>query len=1121
MSFSPRLLALLACFGLAGTAFGQDANVPNTGMLRYPDVSQKHIVFLFANDLWLVDRAGGMARPLASPPGIEAMPRFNADGSRIAFVGSYDGGRDIYSIGVDGGIPQRHTWHPATEAFYDWSPQGGFLYSSNGFAGLSRAPQLYHLAPDSPQAVRLPVPYGTNGTMSADGEWLAYTPFSRDTRTWKRYRGGMASDVWLFNLKTKKSRRVTDWEGTDSLPMWNGNTLFYLSDAGDEHRLNIWAFDVASGKHRQVTKFADYDCKWPAIGPGADGKGEIVLQNGADLYLLNCASGESHVVKVTIPGARPRLRPQQVDASKFITGGDLSPSGKRVALEARGDIWTAPVKNGMPRNLTRTSGVAERSPSWSPDGQWIAYLADKTGEYELFMIRSDGRGEPRQLTDNGRAFRYDPVWSPDSKRLTFTDKTGALWLHTIESEETRLVDTDPWASQLNVSWSHDSAWIAYSRSLDARVGKTAIFVYDVATNQSHQLTSGYFNDNAPAFDRKGQFLYFSSNRAFNSPKYEDIGTTFIYSDTAVMVALPLRADVELPLKPKSDEEPIKAAGAKSPADSKEDGKGDDESAKGKADAAASGEKKPAEPIRIDVDDAEQRVFQLPVPQGGFGTVAVNDKGQILYARRGSRGGRGGRGGRGSSSSIQLLDLTEDSPSEKTVLEGAGGFGISADGKKLIVGQGGKFFVVAAAAGQKLSSPVSTDGMMATVDPRAEWLQIFTDAWRIERDFFYDPNMHGVDWHGVRQRYAAMLDDCVSREDVGFVIGEMIAEINVGHAYYRPGAGEETPRSTVGVLGCEFEFDGAWKVGRLFEGAAWDVDARNPLRMAGIQSGEYIVAVNGTPVDNTRSIFAALDNTAGRTVPLTVSKDKEFGGDDDRDVVVKPLSSDYNLRFRAWIEANRRYVAEKTNGQVGYIYVTSTGVGGQNDLVRHFYGEINKPAVIVDERWNSGGQIPTRFVELLNRPVTNYWARRDGRDMTWPPDSHQGPKCMLINGMSGSGGDMFPALFRQMKVGKLIGRRTWGGLVGISGNPGMIDGSGVTAPTFAYYEKDGTWGIEGHGVDPDIEVMDDPALMTDGGDPQLDAAIQHMLDELKRSPYVPPKRPPYPNRRGLGIKDTDK
>ncbi|MFK7821366.1 MAG: S41 family peptidase [Planctomycetaceae bacterium] len=1122
MRLKTRLYAALLLFTIPAASYAAQAKSEvNAGMLRSPDVSKDKIVFVYANDLWVVDRAGGQARPLASPPGTESMPRFSPDGKTIAFVGNYDGGRDIYSIAVDGGIPERHTWHPARESLCDWTADGGIVYSSNGFSGLARISQLFHLAADSPEAKRLAVPYGTNAALSADGEWLAYTPHSRDTRTWKRYRGGMASDIWLFNLKTNKSRQITDWEGTDSFPMWAGSRVFYLSDNGPEHRLNIWSFDVNSGKREQHTKFDKYDVKWPSIGPGADGKGEIVLQNGSDLHVLNCESGKTEVVKVSVPGAKPKLRNQIVDVAENITSGDISPSGKRVVVGARGDIWTAPAKNGSPRNLTRTSGVAERDPSWSPDGRWIAYFADKSGEYELYVQQSDGKGKAKRLTEDGKVFRYSPTWSPDSKHIVFTDKTGGIWLHTVESGETQLVDTDPWANQPDVSWSHDSSWLTYERASDTRAPKGSIWLYDVNEKKRHQLTSGFFNDESPVFDRKGDFIFYTSNRAFNSPKYEDTGTTFVYSDTGVLVAIPLREDVKIPMLPSSDEQEFKSDEKKSDGDdsekeepNKEEPKSEDKKTdKDAKDADKKDEKK--EPLKIDIEDAERRSFLIPVKQGNFGSLAVNDKGQLLYVRVGSRGVR-------QPPVLQLFDLKDEKKKEQTVAAGVGSYSMTADGKKLLaVGSGPKFYVIKAAAGQKLSDSVSTAGMMASINPREEWQQIFADAWRIERDFFYDPNMHGTDWYAVRKQYEAMLADCVSREDVGFVIGEMIAELNVGHAYYRPGGGEDEPRSKVGVLGCEFEFDGAWKFGKIFEGAAWDTDARNPLRHVGIKSGEYLLAVNGLPVETDRPIFAALDNTAGRTVTLTISENKELGDDDDRDVVVKPMANDYELRFRAWIEQNRKYVEEKTDGKVGYLYVTNTGVPGQNDLVRHLYGQINKDALIVDERWNGGGQIPTRFIELLNRPVTNYWARRDGHDMTWPPDSHQGPKCMLINGMSGSGGDMFPALFKQNNLGKLIGRRTWGGLVGISGNPGLIDGAGVTAPTFAYYEKDGTWGIEGHGVDPDIDVVDDPALMIDGGDPQLDAAIKHIKGELKKNPYKPVQRPEYPDRKGFGLKESDK
>lgn len=522
---------------------------------------------------------------------------------------------------------------------------------------------------------------------------------------------------------------------------------------------------------------------------------------------------------------------------------------------------------------------------------------------------------------------------------------------------------------------------------------------------------------------------------------------------------------------------------------------------------------------IDATDIEARSFQIPVKQGNFGSLGVNDKGQLLYARVTARGDDEDGPADGS---IKLLDFSDKEHKEQTFADGKAAFQLTPDGKKVMILEGGKkVWIADAAPGQKLEESVPFDAMVVQVDPRQEWKQIMRDAWRIERDFFYDPNMHGVDWQATYDHYASMLDDCVTRRDVSFLIREMISELNVGHAYYGEGDVEQAAKHPTGLLGCRFELaEGAFRIAELFQGSAWDYDARNPLAEAGVKSGEFLLAVNGLPLDAKVDPYSAFQRMAGKTVSLTISSDSKLD-ENDRKVAVKLIPNDGGLRFRGWIEAKRKYIEEKTEGKVGYIYVVNTGVPGQNDLFRQFYGQVNKEALIIDDRWNGGGQIPTRFIELLNRPATNFWALRDGVDWIWSPDSHQGPKCMLINGMAGSGGDMFPSLFKQNKLGKLIGMRTWGGLVGISGNPGMIDGSNVSAPTFAYYELDGTWGIEGHGVDPDLKVVDDPAQMVQGGDPQLDSAITLMLEEIKTNGFKKPARPAYPNRKGFGIKPEDK
>ncbi|TWT40342.1 hypothetical protein RAS1_40500 [Phycisphaerae bacterium RAS1] len=1126
IAFAASLLAAV----LAPPASAQVT--PHAGMLRFPDISATHVVFCYANDLWLAPRDGGTAVLLASPPGPEAFPRFSPDGKSVAFIGNYEGNRDLYVVSLDGGPATRVTYHPGFETLCGWTPDGKLLFSADYQAPFSRRDELFVIPATGGAPEKLPIPYGTLASIKSDGVWLAYTPHSIDSRTWKRYRGGMATDIWLFNLKDKTSKRMTDWEGLDSQPMWQGDAVYYLSDNGPEHRLNIWMFDSNSGQRKQVTTHKDYDVKWPANGPGKDGKGEIVYQCGADLCLLDLATGQARTLTITIPGDRPKIRPQRVDAAKFIAGGDISSTGKRLVVEARGDIWTVPAKNGAPRNLTQTSGVAERDPSWSPDAQWIAYFSDATGEYELYVRQSDGKGEPRQLTKDGNCYRYRITWSPDSKHVVFNDKTGAIFVHTIDGGATKLIDKDPTANAggIPVNWAPDSRWITYTREVENT--QNAIFIYNVPTGELKQVTSGVFNDSWPTFDRKGDYLYFSSNRNWTSPLYEDMGTTFAYANTDVLHVVPLRAKVGVPNPPKSDEE---LWGEKKKQEEEKDKKKDgDKKDEEKKDAAASApatatasatasaenddkkaDEKKVDPIEIELDGFERRAVPLPLKPGAFGVLSVNDEGKLIYVRQPSRGVD-------AEPSLKIFDPKDDEKKENTILDGIGGYGISADGKKLVVFKGDNIAIIDAKADQKMDKPVPTDGLKALVDPREEWKQIFVEAWRVQRDFFYDPNLHRVDWPAIRKQYEKMLPDCVSREDLSYIIREMISELNVGHAYYQGGESESGPTVSVGLLGCDYEWkDGAYQIARIIEGAPWDTDARGPLSRPGVdvQVGDYLLAVNGSPVDAAKDPWAAFQGLAGKTITITVSKSPKMD-DSARDVVVEALGSEENLRFRNWIEKNRAHVADKTGGKVGYVYVPDTGVNGQNNLFRQFYGQRDKQALVVDERWNRGGQIPTRFIELLNRPATNYWARRDGRDWMWPPDSLQGPKCMLINGLAGSGGDAFPYYFRQSGLGKLIGMRTWGGLVGISGNPGFIDGTGSTAPTFGFYERDGTWGVEGHGVDPDIEVIDDPAKMQNGADVQLDAAITHITEELKTKAYVKPKRPEYPDRKGMGIPEKD-
>lgn len=1229
----PRLVARLSpviLAALAGAAANAEIN-PHGGMLRYPDISATHIVFAYGNDLWTVPREGGRATPLASADGQEMFPKFSPDGSQIAFMGNYEGNTDLYVINRDGGLATRATHHPGAETLNDWTRQNELLFFNSGLGGLARQTQLFTVAPEGGEYQQLPVPYGAQGAISPDGKWLAYTPHTTDFRTWKRYRGGMATDIWLFNLETNESKQMTDWEGTDTLPMWAGDTVYYLSDAGPEHRLNLWTYNTRTSQRRQVTNFTDYDVKWPSMGPGSNGRGEIVFQQGSKLFRFDCSNNRTTPVDVFIPGDRPTLRAQTREVNNAISDWSVSPSAKRVAAVARGDVWTLPAEAGTPRNLTRSSGVHERSVSWSPDGQWIAYFSDETGEMELFITQSDGLGEKRQLTKDSETFYFGLNWSPDSSTIAFTDKAGNLRTIDVESGEVDLIDTDGWGSAPLPSWSSDSRWMTYAKRDTSGSENTSIHIHDTESGETHRVTSGFYNDSAPTFDREGEFLYYASNREF-SPVYDDmfsgLESPFVYVETEALIALPLRKDVKSPYLPKSDEEEWKKDDAK---DEKKDGEDADKkdaakpgdiagdwsgtskgmmqmgmdkdsveftmtitknadgsysattttdgetislegvtysadtgefgarvpspvgavilkatvsgatmdgtweiegmgltgtwSASKKGDGAANGadekkdgdkadDKKKAKPIAIDIEGLESRGIQLPVRRGSFSNLRVNDKGHLLYARSAGRGIGGG-------TEIKIFDIKDDKKEEKTVTTG-GGFDMTADGKKILVGRGGSAQIMNAAAGAT-GKPIITTPMLQSGDPREEWESIIRNAWRVMRDFFYDPTIHGVDWEKVLDDHLAMLPDAVTREDVSFIIQEMISEVNVGHAYYRSGGDvERADNRNVGLLGADFVLEnGAYKIQKILRGAIWDAGERGPLNHPGldVKEGDYLLAVNGVPVDTTKDVYAAFIGMAGRPVTLTVSEKPELD-DAARRIVVEPVGNETNLRYMDWVERNRQYVFEKSGGKVGYIYVINTGAQGQNELVRQFYGQAHLPALIIDERWNGGGQMPSRFIDLLKRPASNYWAVRDGVDWTSPFRAHNGPKCMLINGLAGSGGDAFPFLFRHHEVGPIIGTRTWGGLVGIGGYPPMIDGSSITAPSFAFYNTDGTWGIEGHGVDPDIVVVDDPAKMVDGGDPQLDRAIQEMLDAVAREGYQRPARPAYPDRSKMGIPESD-
>jgi len=1095
------------------------AQVPDARMLRFPDVSAEKIVFSYAGDLWLVPKSGGLARKLSSPKGRELFPKFSPDGKLIAFSGNYDGNTDVYVMPAEGGTPKRLTHHPASDLVVEWYPDGkSILYRSRMTSPSSRFNRFFRQPVTGGLPEPLPLPYGELASFSPDGTKMVFQFISREFRTWKRYRGGMASDIWLYDFTKNYSERLTDFAGTDALPMWHENTIYFLSDRDKHKKLNIWAYDLQSREIRQVTTFTEYDVKWPSLGPDA-----IVFENGGRIYLLDLATETVQPVPIQVPADLPRVRPKLKKLAGYIRNYDISPTGKRAVFEARGEVLTVPAKYGSVRNLTNSSGVAERYPAWSPDGKYIAYFSDQSGEYELYIRRSDGKEPPRRITHDGNCFRYRPVWSPDSRKIAFSDKTGSLFVVEIDDGQPIFVDKDELSLMGSYSWSADSRWLAYAKN----VGNfhSVIMIYDSQQRRTHQVTSGFYSDSGPVFDVEGRYLFFRSHRHF-SPLYDYMHYMWIYPYSAEIYAVTLRKELGSPVAPRSDEEPVEqdeqdrekaqtlqnrvllaAQGSCSVAESNEPncpgsaGKGQEQ-----AECAKEEKKEQAvQSVEIDFDQFERRAVKLPIEPGNIGPLHPV-KGKLLFLRRPAVGTTG-------SGALLYYDL--DKRQEKTIISGVDDYVVSADGKKVLYRSGSTYGIIDLAEGKRVGDgKIRTDKLTAWIDPRQEWKQIFTEAWRVQRDFFYDPNMHGLDWPAVKEQYEKLLPYVVDREDLNYVIGEMFGELNVSHAYVRGGDMEQPTRISVGLLGCDFELDrehNAYRIKKIYEGAPWDTEVRSPLREPGVDvnEGDYLLAVNGRKLDTSKDPWAAFQNLAGEVVTLTVNSKPDMN--DARDVYVKPLSSEFRLRNLAWIEANRRKVQRATQNRVGYIYVPDTSRNGQNELFRQFSGQWTMEALIIDERFNSGGYIPDRLIELLNRPIYNYWARRDHRDWQTPFVAHSGPKVMLINGWSGSGGDAFPYYFRKAKLGPLVGTRTWGGLIGISGNPQPIDGGYISAPTFGFWNTAGDWEIEGYGVDPDYEIENAPHEMAAGRDPQLEKAIKVILDLLEKHPPRRPPKPRYPDK----------
>ncbi|MEZ4941077.1 MAG: PDZ domain-containing protein [Saprospiraceae bacterium] len=1069
------ILPILFLFA-AYTAIGQTT----ARLFRQPDVSKTHIAFVYGDDIWLVPKQGGLATKLSSPSGAEYFPRFSPDGQTVAFTGNYDGNLDLYTIPILGGIPFRITYHGMTDIMQDWYPDGkSLLFSSSRNSGKQRFSQFYKVAATGGLPEKLPIEQGEFASFSPDGKRLAFVYKSRANRTWKRYRGGTAPDVFTFDLASYASENITQNDANDEFPMWHGNKVYYLSDAGAEKRYNIWSYDLNNKSRKQITNFRDFDAAFPALGPD-----EIVFTAGGKLYLLSLANEKLTEVNIQVVDDYTAAKPRQENVRSLVRNYSLSPDGNRLLVEARGEVFNVPAQKGYTTNLSQNSGSAERFPAWSPDGRYAAWWSDKNGEYQLVLHDLTKPNSTEILTNYSSGFRYALFWSPDSKKLAFVNQDMRIQVYDRDAKTTVTVDQalDFFEGSLrsfSASWSADSRWLTYSRS--GENGNPAIYLFDAQNKKLHQATSGFYADYNPVFDRDGKYLYFITNRHF-APNYSEFDNSFIYDKSNLVAAIPLRSDVPSPVFVQNDTVALKMD---KPDEEKKDAEKKDSTA--------------VKPVNIDLDGLENRVVILPLPAGNYGNLSVA-AGKLLFLTPMEP-----RPKEGPGLALKIFDF--EAREVKQVLAGINGYELSANGKKVLVLKDETAAVVSPEPDQKMEKTVPLDNLEMTLIPRDEWTQIFNDVWRLERDYFYDPAMHGVDWKAMRKQYGDLVPYCATRNDLNYLIGELIGELNASHTY-RGGGDQESPRQkNTGYLGIDWALEnGYYRIKTIIRGAPWDTEVRSPLDAPGlgVAEGDYVLAVNGRPMDTRVDPSAAFAGLADATVELTVNKQPGWEG--ARTIAVKTIDNETRLRNLAWIERNRRMVDKASGGKIGYVYVPSTGLDGQSELVRMFYAQWNKPGLIIDERFNNGGQIPDRFIELLDRKPLAFWAVRDGKTWQWPPVAHFGPKAMLINGWSGSGGDAFPDYFRKAGLGPLIGTRTWGGLIGISGVPYLIDGGSVTVPTFRMYDPDGTWFLEGHGVDPDIEVPEDPTALAQGKDPQLDRAIQEVLKKVQEMPAAVPPRP---------------
>jgi tricorn protease len=1085
---------------LTTLSFGpQEARV-----LRFPTVSNDAIVFTFAGDLYTVPLAGGVARKLtAFAEGYEAFPRFSPDGASIAFTGEYDGNREVYLIPAGGGAPKRLTYTPSlgrddisdrmgpNNLVMGWAHDGRrIVFRSrmaewNDFNG-----QLYLASQDGGTPERLPLPRGGFCSFSPDDSKLAYNRIFREFRTWKRYRGGMADDVWIYDFASKTVENITDNPALDIIPMWSGDRIYFLSDRDEAKRMNLYVYDLATKATRKLTDFTEFDIKFPSLGPK-----HIVFENGGYIHTFDLATEKTARVPVIIADDMVSGRGKVVKVGDRVTNYEIAPDGQRALFGARGDIFTVPAKNGNTRNLTRTPGIHERASKWSPDGRTIAFISDKSGIEEIWLVNQDGTGEPRQLTTGGDTYKYQILWSPDGAKILWSDKMQRLAFVDVASKVFTVVDTAEVGEITQAAWSPDSRWISYGKP--EREGMSRVHLYSIESKKDFAVTDSWYTSGDPAFSQDGKYLFFVSDRDF-SPVYSSTEWNHAYLAMSRVYFVTLAKETKSPFAPKSDEVAAKPEKAAAPAAAAA------KPAKPADKPAAKAEPEAVPAVKVDPDGLMDRIVALPVETANYGRIYAT--GDSVYYGRVKDFER--------QPSLMLYNLAELKETELGKVED---YEVSADGKKMLVRMDRAYGIIdLPKAPVKLETKLDLSGMEVALDRRQEWDQIYEECWRQMKEFFYAPNMHGVDWEALRLRYKPLAAAVNHRADLTYVIGELIGELSAGHTYVGGGDMPAAPKVKVGMLGAKLERDlkaGAYRVAHILKGQNWEQGLRSPLTEVGVnvREGEYIVAVDGRTLDASTDIGQALYNKAGRQVTLKVAAAADGKG--GRDVVVIPIETENALYYNDWVEANIAKVDKATGGKVGYIHIPDMGTEGLNEFVKHFYPQLRKKALIIDVRGNGGGNVSAMVIDRLVREMVMVEMARNSAAAPDPGAAFIGPKVCLCDEFSASDGDIFPYRFKALKLGKLIGKRTWGGVVGIRGTLPLLDGGALNKPEFAPFSPDGKgWIIEGVGVEPDIVVANDPTREYAGIDDQLNKGIEVALEELKTKGREIPPIPPFPIKK---------